>query len=306
MSKVKGNDIVISGIRVSSDEGNEKKMLINPPLVKVNIGNKVYDVLLDTGANTSVISDELFQELVKNCKVEHLPVSNVYCSTAVGRKRERVKFQALITAKAEGWNFNFVALVIPRLVREVIIGNDVMYEWKAEIDFGKHEIRIQGEDGTMRIKLLEEIIRKDEGNCEDIHEDKFFVEDISCILGEEVNENDVESEILSVGEEDYDIEYLRSRHEEIASIETRRGVTTKEEQEPSEKQLIDRKINEIVNISLDERRKLRDCLTQNISVFSTKPGLCNKYVHKFHVEGIRPYNHKLRPVPEKLRKPWEN
>ena len=179
-------------------------------------------------------------------------------------------------------------LIIPRLVRDIIIGNDVLYKWKVELDFNECEVRMREGGRLIIIKLLQECINDGDNYCREIHEERFFVED------------------LSFNVIDVDDDEIRNSYPEVELIEKvydnadeNNGVVGKDEDDIE--RIIEVKILETENISEEQKEKLRKCLKQNIAVFSSKPGLCDKYVHKFSVEGIIPYGHKSRPIPNSIR-----
>ena len=66
MIKIQGDDFHMLGIEVGHSQGLTKAELINPPQIRAKVYGKDLNILLDTGANTSVVSEELFQELVRD------------------------------------------------------------------------------------------------------------------------------------------------------------------------------------------------------------------------------------------------
>ena len=148
--------------------------------------------------------------------------------------------------KVGKWECDLVVLAVPRLVRGLIIGNDVLYSWKAELDFNRNEVRLRESDRVFRIKLLEEDIGEEINECGDIHEERFFVEDINFEVIEE-NYDDEGMELMEISDRDgYIVEYPIDMYFEINSVEIRNNEVVEGEETKEKLRLIDRKIKEAI------------------------------------------------------------
>jgi len=99
--------------------------------------------LLDTGAEASVISEELFNSLTEEgLKILHIPVVNCVLSSAFGRSR-RIRKQALIEFQVEGDLYEQVIMVVPQLVTELILGNDFFYDYQVNLDFASGSLGLR-------------------------------------------------------------------------------------------------------------------------------------------------------------------
>jgi Retroviral aspartyl protease. len=64
-----------------------------------------------------------------------MPTCGLYCSTAIGCKKQRIKLQCMIPIKIGDRVIEIIFLVIPNLISDLIIGCDFLIEWEASIDF---------------------------------------------------------------------------------------------------------------------------------------------------------------------------
>ena len=280
--------------------------MINPPQISAKIGDIELLILIDTGANISVISEEFFKRLVTEAKVEFLPVVNVCCKTAIGQKKERIKYQTLLEGNSGEWKFQIICLVVPRLTREVILGNDILYEYQAELDFRRHEMRVYKNDKLIRVNFMRERFSELMRDNDGFINERFFVEDL---IDDE--DNDLYCEEDNTDQDDYfyaDKESVyeggtRADHEirlEGNDLEARRRNSLDNENEICQSSF-EIKITQAFDLDETQRDMLLSCLKQNAKVFSSNPGKCRVYKHKFTVTGIVPFNHKSRPIPNSIR-----
>jgi hypothetical protein len=90
--------------------------------------------LIDTGAEISVISQELFEKLMEDgIEIPTLPISNCLLEAAFGIKSQRIKRQALLNFTMDGSPYEATALIAPRLTMYMILGVDFLREYRVTI-----------------------------------------------------------------------------------------------------------------------------------------------------------------------------
>ena len=168
------------------DEDNRSEesrpRIIDSPKIEITILNNKFIALLDTGATTSVCSESLYNRM-KNMggKIIELPTCGLFCSTAIGRKKQRIKIQSIIPVQIGHTIKEIIFLIIPNLAVELIIGCDSFSNWKAIIDFGRNNLRLCDQNRIETITFVnEENIRvNDLTTQENMLEETFFVESIT-------------------------------------------------------------------------------------------------------------------------------
>lgn len=117
----------------------------NSPIIKVRIGNKQSEALVDTGYQASGISEEFFEELKREFgKLPTFPVNGVTLYGAFVDKGRKVTYQTMISISLGSINFEVPVLVVPDLKRCIILG----YDWMLDnnIAIGKHLLIKNGEE----------------------------------------------------------------------------------------------------------------------------------------------------------------
>jgi hypothetical protein len=106
------------------------------PHVDVMIGSKKVQTLLDSGAQSCVMNEDLFNKLLDDgIEMPHLPVHNTLLQTACGAKSRRIKRQALIDFSIDGVMYQVVGLIAPNLLKDLIVGVDYLREYKVTMEF---------------------------------------------------------------------------------------------------------------------------------------------------------------------------
>ena len=292
--------------------------IFDSPKIEIRIFGKPYNCLLDTGATTNVCSEGLFLNLKSSGKkMVAIPTCGLFCSTAIGRKKQRIKLQSMIPVEIDGEVEEMLFMVIPNLSSELIIGCESFVQWRAQVNFDRNVLIMKWENRIKEVPFLNEDgtnERNDhrEDQVGDILEEAFFVETLD-VEGQLVariqvlpdkdsnqvlccNPGGCEecSELLSVvgirevtTEEPLIHEYIR-----MCRIDTS---ATKSLQEILWEKLKDPHI-----LNRGQKEKLIAILLDNAPVFSEKLGKCNSYIHSFEVTDITPFNHKCRTIPSAL------
>ncbi|KAK7873843.1 hypothetical protein R5R35_005708 [Gryllus longicercus] len=117
------------------------------PVIEISCAGVHSKALVDTGSIKSVISEELYEELVsKKINVLELPTNNTRMVDAWGRKSHPVRKQVMVEVTIRGKMFDIICLVVKKLIYPLIIGVDFLAEHGAIIDIGEKQVLINGEN----------------------------------------------------------------------------------------------------------------------------------------------------------------
>ena len=101
---------------------------------------------MDTASQINAISERWFNNNKKDLgRVEILKLSNTVIKGATGNKSKRITQQVLLTVQIENLNFDSVFIVVPDLIRECILGVEMLAESGCVIDLSKKQLRIKGD-----------------------------------------------------------------------------------------------------------------------------------------------------------------
>ena len=152
--------------------------VIDSPKIIVHIFGQKFSCMLDTGATTSVCSESIFLELKSKArKLSIIPACGLYCTTAIGRKRQRIKYQCMLPIKINDQILEVIFMVIPNLAVSFIIGCEFFAQWNAVINVESSNLCLQQGETTYTVPFAEgDILPNTERFLEDnIVEDTFFV-----------------------------------------------------------------------------------------------------------------------------------
>lgn len=114
----------VEGKMKCSKRGNGTSLIKPSPHVKLTMGDNIVKVLVDTGSQITCISEEFYLKLKRLYNLNELLVSNIYVSSAIGKKTTTVKRQILFDAFIGNIRCRNVFLVVPYLTSDGILGND--------------------------------------------------------------------------------------------------------------------------------------------------------------------------------------
>ena len=99
-------------------------------------------IMIDTGANVSLINDTELEKIQKQSKqiIPTLPVNNIILIGATGRQNKTVRKQVSLEIKSNGVVINIICLVAIGLPFELLIGRDVLRKYSAIIDLSKEKV----------------------------------------------------------------------------------------------------------------------------------------------------------------------
>jgi predicted aspartyl protease len=118
------------------------------PHVQLDIGEEKLIVILDTGAEISLMPERIFENLLaKGIRASQLPVVNGVLVNAFGRSK-RIKRQALIEFEIYGVSYEQVFMIAPNLVPDAILGISFLKENNVVINLteGHFKTRKEGSD----------------------------------------------------------------------------------------------------------------------------------------------------------------
>jgi hypothetical protein len=121
------------------------------PHLKVTFGEFVFNIIIDTGSQVSVLSEETYHKVKFQSETPHeLPVQSTVFISAFGNKTSRVKRQALIPFQINGDDFENNFFICPQLACPGLFGADFLYSYKFSIDLGAGRMTrtVLGKDAT--------------------------------------------------------------------------------------------------------------------------------------------------------------
>lgn len=302
----------------------KEEEMLESPYINVKMNNERYRALIDSGATNSAISLNLYNKILRTgTKIMSIPVCGMYCSIAVGKKKERVRFQCLIEIQILDQIIEVIFLVIPYLAIDILLGSDLFYQMKTIIDYGMNVVIMNTDKVNVEVPFAhyqadlnyEGIDDKDQ-----IKEETFMIEYLNVGLHEmliaqmKLYDDDIEINELS-------IEYVSDEGKienccshvgnflRICGMQSHNGANELSENMRNSRgyrpivdanldHIISCKVREAVGLTDMQRGKLYKVLIKNRDVFSENPGRCEAYIHKFNLrEEVQPYTHKCRPIP---------
>ena len=104
-------------------------------------------IMIDTGANVSLINDAELERIQKQSKniIPTLPVNNVILIGATGRENKTVRKQVSLEIESKGVTINIICLVAIGLTFELLIGCDMLRKYSAIIDLSKEKVSLNSE-----------------------------------------------------------------------------------------------------------------------------------------------------------------
>lgn len=163
-------------------------VLNNCPHVDVFFGNEMVNVILDSGAQVSVISERVYNKLLRTgMDVMNLPINNVVLLNAFGGKTSRIKKQVYLEFTMGSGVFEHIFLVSPQLVSDGILGSDFAIENKIIMDFDNKCIRYLRGNEIKSVEFSNQVLEREAARSERVegdsspsnsvtHEDKTFAE----------------------------------------------------------------------------------------------------------------------------------
>ena len=145
------NNVSINALEASNNEStSQNNVVIDMPYINVKIHGQEYSCLLDSGATSSVCQEQVFLEIksrVSNLAV--MSVCSLYCTSALGRRRQKIRYQCILPIQIGGKTYEVLFLVVPSLSVGLIVGCSAFIEWQASLDFRELRLVINGSEGVV-------------------------------------------------------------------------------------------------------------------------------------------------------------
>lgn len=240
------------------------------PVIPIKIGDVTLTAVIDSGSPISVISDTVFQKCSEIMTCPTLPMQRTMIKGAIANKTLQVKQQTYLDFQCQGNKFSAHFLIVPTLSTEVILGIDFLQRHKAILDFNNSEISFQLQGKPVTIKFDDWVSQKEE--------------QFNCFI----LRSDTVQQSLDIP------------HQTTAS-DGQADFSTNDQQEINVHDVIQTKIEQIVQCSDWHKQQLRDILTTHSSVFVQQPGTIKNFQYRFQVKEhtkfcVRPY-----PIPAHFR-----
>lgn len=252
--------------------------------------------LLDSGASISCISETFFDKNQNRFKqYEIFPLSNISITTATGNQSKKLKKIVYIETNIDDLTFHQQYLIVPNLIMDVILGIDSLNENKAEINFETNTCILYG-------KVMDK-------NCQQ------KCQNVINQLKLKVNNENTNNHHLSTNEEVINNSKCNHKYKCYVIMKfihvTKEGLnchisdynpdqSKKEIFEDCEQNFPETILEIVENIdTLDTTQKsqLKQLLLQFPTVFSNKPGLCNKFEYDIKLKDYTPFKGHYYPIP---------
>jgi hypothetical protein len=237
--------------------------------------------LIDTGAEMSCISEEFYDKISAELSLLTLPVTGVTVVGATGSKSRKVNKQVLIPVEIEGEIFQSCFLIVPQLVVPIILGADWLDEFGAVINFPERGVTLLSGGGAESTASTQ------------------FIDPTKCITYIGIGLL-YDQELYSPGVDEKTAisnAYLMSR---VMKVNAQKRVYLERAKESAE-QITPEKIRKVVRdikgIKGRHRRALIKILTENIQVFSNKPGLVDGFEYEIKVTDDAPQEQYQYSIP---------
>ena len=112
--------------------------------VDVCLKGKSATALIDTGTEVTAISEKFYNENFTRCPT--LPLCGKFIKAAIGSKSIRLKLQVMIPIKINNLTLDLIYIVVPKLIKDCIIGIDSQEKLKMVINTEAKNIKITVND----------------------------------------------------------------------------------------------------------------------------------------------------------------
>lgn len=295
-----------------SDEDGEKNyvMRVVSPKMLIDIDDKEYEMMIDTGSEITCISEDLYNEFKKGKKIIELPVSNIAVYGAVGRKTTTIRKQIQLTIKVGDQEIQFPFLVVPGLSTKLIGGVDWQSKFKMSIDFEKNNIIFNGKKlPKNKISFYSTKSEETARVCVLVQGKEGLYYDVQLNKKNPLNDVEKNARESEVNKQD-DLRRLGSlqKNDSIMGDENLYSDDFYNENRNDDKfeNEIDEYIENINTLTMEQKVIVRDLLLTNRQVFSNLPGCTTAYQHKIYPLSENFCIKKSYPPPAILRHATDN
>lgn len=197
------------------------------PEIEMDIGGIKTRCLIDTGSQITCVSYDFFQNhLTDNKRYPIMPITAMQIRGAMGQRSQRISRLVLVPFYFADVYINTPCLIIPKLIRNVIIGINFLDEHMAEIHCGNSRLLIIKTDkGEKSVKMLDSGIKRVELNQTCVEKNFICTTEITNITKQEIKKTlDIESRMRETishlnltSEEKYELGKMLDEHRNVFS-----------------------------------------------------------------------------------------
>nr|CAH7765237.1 unnamed protein product [Callosobruchus chinensis] len=250
----------------SESEEVSEQSKFKSPILRAKVGSVQSDIIVDSGSEVSAVSEKFFDGIKQYVKVPVLPVSGLAISPAFGAKRQRIKWQILLSIQLlshQNIDLDVKCLVIPGLNCDILFGCDWLASFKASIDFQSSKASFSYGDEAFTIPFHSEVDTDGQLSVNLCSSSSDILEEAG------VGKNSVLS-LHPYSNAEFKIATNNADTDEVS------------------------------------RNRLENVLLQYSGVFSENPGCVKSYVHRVEMEDESPFNAPLYPIPFIYREEVKN
>nr|CAH7745333.1 unnamed protein product [Callosobruchus chinensis] len=241
----------------SESEEVSEQSKFKSPILRAKVGSVQLDIIADSGSEISAVSEKFFDGIKQYVKVPVLPVSGLAISPAFDAKRQRIKWQILLSIQLlshQNIDLDVKCLVIPGLNCDILFGCDWLASFKASIDFQSSKVSFSYGDEAFMIPFHSEVNTDGQLSVNLCSSSSDILEEAG------VGKNSVLS-LHRYSNAKFKIATSNADTDEVS------------------------------------RNRLENVLLQYSGVFSENPGCVKSYVHRVEMEDESPFNAPLYPIP---------
>jgi predicted aspartyl protease len=253
-------------------KSNENR--IHCPEIKIIVGLIETRSLIDSGASISCMSEKFFLQHHKQfSNLEVFPLSNINIKTATGQKSKQLKKIIFTEISIKDMTYSVQFVIVPSLIRDIILGVDILKQVKAWMDFNSESLIIFNDK---LVSPCDEFIKYVQETLVFSHKNQNETKDkiLNCHCATK-HFNVIEFED-NVQEENCNLIFEENNH----NLATELNIGLIESNSQTIQNKIDEIINSLESLNSIQKGQFRNLLLKHTSIFSDKPGLCNRYEYE--------------------------
>lgn len=287
---------------------DELTVMNKSPEVQIKIGEKKFKAMIDTGCEISVISQDFFRQHYKSVmnNASVLPISEVKIKTACGTLIKNVKQQILIKIQIEEVVLEVNFVIIDKLIHPMILGVDFLYMGKCILDFTNKCLLFREKNIKVNFILEDTNLERTEKRKEiAVMETKGKDADWDDTKEWQQYQQDTRGEgtpgMRTVNRgQSVQIFFPKTKTISDNNYKCESEVKTKTVQNLEIQ--IKQKIDNLTQITEEQRLQLQTLFYKYIDIFRDEPGLCNKYKYRLTLKDTNCIVKRSYPVPFKYLK----
>ena len=281
---------------------NEPHKTMDLPLINIKIFDQEYPCLCDSGSSGNVINETVYLSIKQqNPRLQTLSTCGLFCSVAVGSKRQLIRGQTLLNVEINGKFYELIFMIIPKLTVQIIIGCEAFLQYYAILDFKFKHLSLVNNHEVNTIQFLRQYDSKNANeqlSGQELSHETLFVE-MLWLNGRNVAKvgpcndeypRELNNDCIVEGYCVNCIDVLNVVHEEVSQVDLAiMNLNIADYSEEDRLQLaLKERVKDAQGVTESQRESLLQILVKNKEVFSEKLGLCTSYVHKFTVTDQSP------------------